>query len=131
MNERKPRILVAEDFEDNRTALKLMLNLTGFDVLEAEDGREAVETIRREKPDLALVDITLPVLDGFEVLREIRGEAEFHHLPIIIISAHDNEDVRRQAADAGGTAYISKPIEFEELKTMVYDCLNLHYRIQE
>lgn len=124
MSERKHRILIAEDFDDNRTALKLMLNLAGFDVLEAVDGRQAVEAVWRDRPDLVLMDITLPVIDGLQATREIRSHAEFQHLPIIIVSAHDNEEMRQQAVAAGGTAYISKPIEFEELKKMITDCLN-------
>lgn len=124
MSERKHRILIAEDFDDNRTALKLMLNLAGFDALEAVDGRQAVEAVWRDRPDLVLMDITLPVIDGLQATREIRGYAEFQHLPIIIVSAHDNEEMRQQAVAAGGTAYISKPIEFEELKKMIADCLN-------
>ncbi|MGH9936421.1 MAG: response regulator, partial [Blastocatellia bacterium] len=77
MTERKPRILIAEDFEENRIALKLILKHTGFDVIEAEDGRQAVEAVRREKPDLVLMDITLPVIDGLQATREIRSDEKF------------------------------------------------------
>jgi CheY-like chemotaxis protein len=125
MRDKKPRILIAEDFEDSRTALKLMLNLAGYDVLEAENGKRAVELIRDEKPDLALMDITLPIVDGLEATMEIRGVNGFKRLPIIIISAHDNEDIRNQARGAGATAYISKPVEFEELKKLIENCLNI------
>lgn len=123
MTEKKPCILIAEDFEENRIALKLILQHSGFDVIEAEDGRQAVETVRREKPDLVLMDVTLPALDGLQATREIRSDDEFKQLPIIIISAHDSEEIRRQAAEAGGTAYISKPVEIEELKKLIEDCL--------
>ncbi len=125
MSERKHRILIAEDFDDNRTALRLMLNLAGFDVLEAVDGRQAVEAVWRNRPDLVLMDITLPVIDGLQATREIRSHAEFQHLPIIIVSAHDNEEMRQQAVAAGGTAYLSKPIEFEEMKKIIVNCLNV------
>lgn len=124
MTEKKPRILIAEDFEENRIALSLILRHAGYDVVEAEDGRQAVESVRREKPDLVLMDVTLPVLDGLQATREIRNDEEFARLPIIIISAHDSEEIRRQAAEAGGTAYISKPVEIEELKKLIEDCLN-------
>jgi CheY-like chemotaxis protein len=124
MIEKRPRILIAEDFEENRVALKLILRHTGFDVIEAEDGRQAIEAVRREKPDLVLMDVTLPVVDGLQATREIRNDEEFKRLPIIIISAHDSEEVRQRSADAGGTAYISKPIEIEELKKLISDCLN-------
>ncbi len=121
--EKKPRILIAEDFEENRIALKLILKHSGYDVIEAEDGRRAVETIRREKPDVVLMDITLPVIDGLQATREIRGDAEFARLPIIIISAHDDEETKSQAVEAGGSAYIAKPVEIEEVKKMIRDFL--------
>lgn len=124
MTEKKPRILIAEDFEENRIALKLILQHSGFDVIEAEDGRQAVEAVRREKPDLVLMDVTLPVTDGLQATREIRSDDEFKRLPIIIVSAHDNEEIRRQSAEAGGAAYISKPVEIEELKKLIEDCLS-------
>ncbi|MGE0132305.1 MAG: response regulator [Blastocatellales bacterium] len=123
MTEKKPRILIAEDFEENRIALKLILQHSGFDVVEAEDGRQAVETARREKPDLILMDVTLPVMDGLQATREIRSDEEFKRLPIIIVSAHDSDEIRRQTIEAGGTAYISKPVEIEELKKLIEDSL--------
>ncbi|HKE03733.1 MAG TPA: response regulator [Blastocatellia bacterium] len=125
MTEKKPRILIAEDFEENRIALKLILKYTGFDVIEAEDGQQAIEAVRREEPDLVLMDITLPVIDGLQATREIRSDEKFERLPIIVVSAHDNEDVRRQAAEAGGSEYISKPIEIEELKKLIEGCLSV------
>jgi len=125
MTEKKPRILIAEDFEENRIALKLILKYTGFDVIEAEDGQQAIEAVRREEPDLVLMDITLPVIDGLQATREIRSDEKFERLPIIVVSAHDNEDVRRQAAEAGGSEYISKPIEIEELKKLIDGCLSV------
>jgi|SRR5215475_5637381 len=125
MTEKKPRILIAEDFEENRVALKLILKHTGFDVIEAEDGQQAIEVVRREEPDLVLMDITLPVLDGLQATREIRSEEKFEQLPIIVVSAHDNEEIRREAAEAGGSEYISKPIEIEELKKLINGCLSV------
>ena len=123
MTEKKPRILIAEDFEDNRIALKLILNHAGFDVIEACDGRQAVEAVHREKPDLVLMDVTLPIIDGLQATREIRAHEEFQRLPIIIVSAHDNEDIRREASEAGGSEYISKPVEIEKLKKLIEGCL--------
>jgi two-component system cell cycle response regulator len=124
MTEKKPRILIAEDFEENRIALKLLLKHSGYDVIEAEDGRQAVEAIRREKPDLVLMDVTLPEIDGLQATREIRDQDEFQQIPIIIVSAHDNEEIRQQAAEAGGTEYISKPIEIENLLKLIESCLS-------
>src|SRR5262245_25980947 len=119
MTSKKHRILIAEDFEDNRIALKLMLKLAGFEVLEAVDGQQAIEVTEHEKPDLVLMDISLPGIDGLEATQAIRSNAEFQQLPIIIVSAHDTEQTKDEARDAGGTGYLTKPIEFEELKRVI------------
>jgi len=126
MTEKKPRILIAEDFEENRIALKLILKHTGFEVIEAEDGQQAIEAVRRENPDLVLMDVTLPVIDGLQATREIRRDEKFERLPIIIVSAHDSDEIRRQATEAGGSEYISKPVEIEELKRLIEGCLTAH-----
>ena len=123
MTSKKHRILIAEDFEDNRIALILMLKLAGYEPLEAIDGQQAIDVIEREKPDLVLMDISLPTIDGLQATRTIRSNAEFQKLPIIIVSAHDNEQTRNEAEEAGGTNYITKPIEFEELKKVIVEHL--------
>ena len=126
MMEKKPCILIAEDFEENRTALTLILKYAGFDVIEVEDGRKAVEAVRQEEPDLVLMDVTLPVIDGLQATREIRSDEKFERLPIIILSAHDSEEIRREAAEAGGSEYLSKPFEIAELKKLIESCLKLN-----
>jgi CheY-like chemotaxis protein len=99
--------------------LKLMLKYAGFEVTEAGDGQEAIEAVRRDRPDLVLMDISLPVIDGLQATRTLRAEAEFEGLPIIIISAYDSQESYDEAITSGGTGYISKPIDFEELKKMI------------
>ncbi|HEY8461247.1 MAG TPA: response regulator [Blastocatellia bacterium] len=126
MTEKKSRILIADDFEELRTALTLMLKYAGFDVIEVENGRQAIEAARQENPDLILMDVTLPVVDGLQATREIRSDEKFERLPIIILSAHDNDEIRRQAAEAGGSEYISKPLEFAELKKLIDGCLSVN-----
>lgn len=119
MAAQKRRILIAEDFDDNRIALKLMLKLAGFEPLEACDGQQAIDITEREKPDLILMDISLPTVDGLEATRAIRLHSEFKQLPIIIVSAHDSDQSRNDAEAAGGSFYVTKPIEFEELKKVI------------
>jgi CheY-like chemotaxis protein len=119
MVRRSYRILIAEDFEENRTALKLMLKLAGFEVLEASDGQEAVNLTLRHRPDLVLMDISLPEIDGLQATRQLRCNEEFKQLPIIIISGYDNPETRDEVSSAGGTDFMSKPIEFDELKKLI------------
>jgi CheY-like chemotaxis protein len=126
MTEKKSRILIVEDFEENRTALTLILKYAGFVVIEVENGRQAIEAVRQEEPDLVLMDVTLPVIDGLQATREIRRDEKFERLPIIIFSAHDSDEIRRQAAEAGGSEYISKPFEISELKKLIDGCLNVN-----
>ncbi len=119
MTEKLRRILIAEDDDDNRIPLKLMLKMNKYDVIEAGDGQEAVDRIHRDKPDLVLMDITLPIIDGLEATRLIRREAEFQTLPIIFISGYENQEMLDRVKACGGTGYISKPIEFDDLKQMI------------
>ncbi len=123
MTEKLRRILIAEDDEEHRIALKMMLKLSKFDVIEASDGREAVDSVRRNRPDLVLMDLSLPGVDGLQATREIRSEAEFHNLPIIFVTGYDNQETVDRIQACGGTAYISKPIEFGDLKKMIEACL--------
>ncbi|MBL8172343.1 MAG: response regulator [Acidobacteria bacterium] len=119
MTEKKPCILIAEDFEENRIALKLLLKMAGFAVLEAETGGEALARIRSEKPDLVLMDISLPDVDGLQATQQLRSEPEFQNLPIIIVTAYDDPERIAAAQTAGCTDYLVKPIEIDTLKTMI------------
>ncbi|HQR33648.1 MAG TPA: response regulator [Blastocatellia bacterium] len=119
MTEHLRRILIAEDDDEQRTALKLILKLSKFAVIEARDGHEAIESVRREHPDLVLMDLSLPVVDGLEATRELRHDAAFQHLPIIFVTGYDQQETIDNIKACGGTDFISKPIEFDELKKMI------------
>lgn len=119
MTEHLRRILIAEDDDEQRTALKLILKLSKFAVIEARDGHEAIESVRRERPDLVLMDLSLPGIDGLEATRELRRDAEFQRLPIIFVTGYDQQETIDKIKDSGGTDFISKPIEFDELKKMI------------
>jgi CheY-like chemotaxis protein len=117
MADNRPRILIAEDLDENRDALKLLLKLSGFDSLEAVDGRAAVDVALREQPALVLMDLSLPELDGMQAVREIRAAGAT--LPIIMVSAYDDPATRAQTEAAGANDYLAKPIEFDQLKRMI------------
>ena len=104
--------MIAEDLTEAREALKLLLKLHGFASLEAADGQTAVAVALAEKPDLILMDLSLPVLDGLQATRAIRAAAA---MPIIITSAYDDDDTRAAARAAGADDYVAKPIDFDRL----------------
>jgi len=110
-----PTILLVEDNELNRDMLSRRLARRGYDVDVAVDGREAVDKARERSPDLILMDMSLPVLDGWSATREIRAAAATRATPIIALTAHAMADDRRKALDAGCDDFDTKPVEFGRL----------------
>lgn len=108
-------MLVVEDFEDTRYLMRLELEGRGFRVLEATHGAEGVETAAREQPDIILMDIGLPGMDGIEATRRIRSAAVGRDLLIIALTAHHETEYRANALAAGCDAYLTKPIDFDWL----------------
>lgn len=109
------RILVVEDQEDNRRILRDMLRKAGFDVLEATTGEQGVLLAKTHMPDLILMDIQMPVLDGYEATRRIKSIPELKDIPIIVVTsfALSGEDAKAQSA--GAAAYVSKPFSPRQL----------------
>jgi CheY-like chemotaxis protein len=113
------RVLLVEDFEDSRFSLSKLLQIEGYEVMEAVDGAQAIDLARKNRPDLILMDLTLPILDGISATREIRQDQAMEGVPIIALSGHDLTDVQAKAIDAGCTDYITKPIDFNILITIM------------
>jgi CheY-like chemotaxis protein len=114
-----PRLLIADDNEQNRDMLSRRLQRRGFDVLLANDGRAAVEMARAEKPDLILMDMNMPQLDGWEATRQIKAEPEVAAVPVIGLTAHALEGDRERALEAGCTEYHTKPVDFPKLMAQI------------
>jgi two-component system, cell cycle response regulator DivK len=112
-------VMVVEDFEDNRFMMRRLLEMSGYDVLEAINGMEAVEMARRERPNLILMDLSLPLLDGLAATRQIRQHAELRDVPIVAVSAHDTADFHADALAAGCNDYVTKPIDFDQLEALL------------
>ena len=108
-------ILVVDDYSDNRTLLSAWLRAKGFQVLEAKDGREGVMQANRSHPDLILMDLAMPELDGVEATRQIRQRNTFAHTPIFAISAYATPDVKEDALAAGCNEVFAKPLDLESL----------------
>ncbi|HEY5885813.1 MAG TPA: response regulator [Pyrinomonadaceae bacterium] len=117
--EAMPKILLVEDTEDNRQMMKKLLEMSGYRVIEATNGEEAVQVTSNASPDLILMDLSLPIIDGLAATRLIRGLPNGAALPIVAVSAHDTADFHADALAAGCDAYITKPINYPELEEIV------------
>ena len=108
-------ILLVEDNEPSRDALSRRLQRRDFRVLTAADGRQAEASARQHAPDLILMDLGLPVIDGWEATRQLRRDTSTRHIPIIVLSAHAMTDDREKSLAAGADDFDSKPVRFEQL----------------
>jgi two-component system, cell cycle response regulator DivK len=118
MNSAK-RVLVVDDFEDSRFSLSRLLEIEGYEVIEATDGAQAIEMAIKDRPDLILMDLSLPVVDGLSATRQIRQNDAMRRVPIIALTAHDLTDVQKVAEEAGCTDYAPKPIDFTQLISLM------------
>src|SRR5277367_3798553 len=118
------KILLIEDNEDNRNGLSRRLNRTGFDVIMATDGQQGIDEARSEAPDLILMDMSLPVLDGWEATRRLKAAPKTRVIPVIALTAHAMSGDRDKAIEAGCDDYEPKPIEFDRLLTKIEALLN-------
>jgi CheY-like chemotaxis protein len=109
------RLLLVEDNEMNRDMLSRRLQRKGYEILIAVDGQEGVDKARREKPDLILLDMSLPVMDGWEAARLLKGEDGTREIPIIALTAHAMSGDREKAIEAGCDEYDTKPVELPRL----------------
>ena len=116
---RRLTVMVVEDFEDNRFMMRRLLEMSGYSVLEAVNGAEAVELAQQELPNLILMDLSLPLLDGLAATRRIRQLDELRHIPIVAVSAHDTADFHAEALAAGCNDYVTKPIDFDQLEALL------------
>ena len=113
------KVLLVEDTEDNRQMMRRLLEMSGYRVVEAINGVEAVKLASEEKPRIILMDLSLPLIDGLTATRRIRSLPGLSKVPIIAVSAHDTADFHSEALAAGCNAYITKPIDYPELEEVV------------
>jgi two-component system cell cycle response regulator DivK len=118
-SETPAKVLLVEDTEDNRFMMRRLLEMTGYEVIEARNGEEAVISAQTELPDLILMDLSLPVIDGLAATRLIREVPALKKTPIITVSAHDTQDFQSEALRAGSDGYITKPIDYTELEELI------------
>lgn len=116
-------VLIVEDYPDTRLMMKYLLQRFGYDVVEAADGQEAVDKVQQAQPDLILMDISLPVMDGLTATQIIRKFDGFSKIPIIAVTAY-GKSYYRQAIEAGCDDLINKPLDFDNLEPILEQYLS-------
>ena len=114
-------ILIVEDNEMNRDMLSRRLQRKGFDIVMAEDGQKGVDMSKSENPDIILMDLSLPVMDGWQATSTIKADQNTKDIPIIVLTAHAMAGDREKALEAGADEYDTKPIEFKRLLGKIKD----------
>jgi two-component system cell cycle response regulator DivK len=117
------RILVVEDQEDNRQILRDLLGSVGFEMVEAGDGAEALVQVAKQRPDLILMDIQLPVMDGYEATRRLKSDPATKSIPIIVVTSYALSGDEGKAKAAGCDAYVTKPYSPRQLLAKVKEFL--------
>lgn len=113
------RVLVVEDSSVIRRLIEVCLRPASLDLIMAEDGPSGLERVRSELPDLVVLDIGLPVMDGWQVLDEIRRDPQLAQLPVLVLTAHAEEESRRRADEGGADAFVTKPFQPSDLRQEV------------
>ena len=113
-------ILIVDDLSTNRDVLVTLLRNQGHRVLEAADGGAGLVVAQAKHPDLVITDVLMPVMDGYEFIRQLRASGEHNSLPILILTTETSQDKRDQGRAAGGTGWIVKPFDPEKLITVIH-----------
>jgi len=124
------RILVVDDNQDNIEIISTRLRFRGYEILEASDGQQALALVHEAAPDLILLDVMLPDIDGYEISRRIKGADDLPFIPIILVTARDSTQDKVAGLDAGADDYLTKPINFPELEARVRSMLRIK-RLQD
>lgn len=116
-------ILVVEDQEDNRQILRDLLGASDYELIEAENGQEAIDAVAKKKPDLILMDIQLPVMDGYEATRRIKANPDWKGIPIIVVTSYALSGDAEKARAAGCDDYVTKPYSPRQLLAKIREFL--------
>jgi two-component system, cell cycle response regulator DivK len=117
------RILVVEDQEDNRQILRDILSSVGYEMIEVVDGEAGVTAAKRERPDLILMDIQLPLIDGYEATRRIKADTDLKEIAVIVVTSYALSGDESKARDAGCDAYVTKPYSPRQLLAKIREFL--------
>jgi len=125
MPDAKPRILIVDDEPDLLSVLRFGLEVDGFDVIEASDGEQGLNLARENSPDLIVLDLMLPRMDGYKVCRALKFDERYRRIPVFILSARSGDVDRRLALELGADAYVTKPYDMRDLVGRIRERLNL------
>ena len=114
------RVLTVDDSRTILAMLRHTLSNAGFEVLQAEDGQKGLGVLAREKVDIVITEINMPVMDGIEFIKHVRASGAHHSLPILILTTETSQDKRDQGRAAGGTGWIVKPFDPEKLTSVIH-----------
>jgi two-component system cell cycle response regulator DivK len=115
----KPRVLIVEDNVDNYELVRFLLERAGYQVLSAANGVEGVDAAKREQPDVSLMDLSMPEMDGWKATSHLKSDEQTRHIPVLALTAHTLPGDRKRAIDAGCDGYISKPINVSSFDKLV------------
>jgi two-component system alkaline phosphatase synthesis response regulator PhoP len=119
MSDTRQKVLIVDDEMDALVSLKVALEAEGYNVAEAKDGHEAIDKVHSETPDVILLDLMIPGIDGFEVCRQLKSDAMYRHIPIIMLTARGEIDDKVEGIELGADDYVTKPFNLKELKARV------------
>lgn len=113
------KILVVDDEKDITETLSFMLKAAGYDVITASDGEEGLKFAKEENPDLIILDVMMPKINGYKIARLLKYDNKYKHIPIIMVTARGQDSDKLIGEETGANEYITKPFEFEEVLTSV------------
>ncbi|SFM80621.1 response regulator [Methanolobus profundi] len=119
MSDIRQKVLIVDDEMDALIALKVALETEGYNVVEAQDGYEAIEKVHSERPDVILLDLMIPGIDGFEVCKQLRSDPLYSHIPVIMLTARGEVDDKVEGIELGADDYVTKPFNLKELKARI------------
>ncbi len=123
--EKKPKILIVDDDERNRLLFKVILKKEGYETIEAENGEEGIKKVLEEKPDVILMDVMMPVMDGFTATKKLKSDDRTKHIPVIILTALNEREEKLKGIESGANDFLTKPVDTKELLLRIKNHLKI------
>ena len=118
-----PTILLVEDNYDNMTLMKMLIEHSSKNVVTALDGKQGLFIAKTQPPDLIILDLDMPVMNGWDMMKELKRDPALKNIPVLVVTAHLLPNERKKVIDAGGSGYVSKPFRITEFLSEIENCL--------